>query len=145
MIRKDQHPEIHFLPGQALRQRAYDPLIQIFDGADLFLHASLMPHFIRRLHMDIGEIIAARSQRLKSGLHFSFVVGIQPAVGPFYPATSIPAPTAIPLSKSTAEIIIPLFPNFLQERGERCFVPAPQNQQTVRRMKPFRPALLLMG
>ena len=71
-----------------------------------------MAHFIRSLHMHIHKVISIL-QNFYRRMGFSFIIGIQSAIGPVYcDHLVIEVPTAIPFSRSTAEIMAPFFPFF---------------------------------
>ena len=57
----------------------------------------------------------------------------------------MPAPTAIPFNKSTAEIMAPFFPVFSSNEVRIGFVPAPQNQIEFALFNPFAALATLIG
>ena len=83
-----QHKEPVRLPRriQRVRETSDHPAVQVLDGTDLVLYAPLVPHLVRRLHMDVGEVVPVLQKRMRGGVRLPFIVRVEAAVGSLDPS-----------------------------------------------------------
>ena len=82
VIRQHQNPVVLPCLLHGMADRGDNPAVQVLNGLHLFLHQTLVTHFVRSLQVDVGKVAAVLQKGVNGRLGLALPVGIQRTGGP---------------------------------------------------------------